>query len=203
MDSLLLNGLKGQADGLKVKLMLMSEIEIPAPDTESAQSDQDSVQPELDPRDLRIAELETQATQMRDGMLRAVADLQNFRKRAIAEAVSARETAASEIAAKLLPILDNFERTLEAVDSGASQESILTGIRLIEKQLRDTLQAHKVSPIHALGTEFDPSRHEAVALMESDQPPGTVLAEIEKGYTIGEQVLRPTKVTISKGQADG
>lgn len=183
--------------------MLMSEIEIPAPDTESAQSDQDSVQPELDPRDLRIAELETQATQMRDGMLRAVADLQNFRKRAIAEAVSARETAASEIAAKLLPILDNFERTLEAVDSGASQESILTGIRLIEKQLRDTLEAHKVSPIHALGTEFDPSRHEAVALMESDQPPGTVLAEIEKGYTIGEQVLRPTKVTISKGQADG
>lgn len=177
----------------------MSEIEIPAQESELFQPAQPDDTPAVDPRDLRISELETQASQMRDGMLRAVADLQNFRKRAFVEAAKNRETAASEIASKLLPILDNFERTLEAIEAGGSLEAVLTGIRLIEKQLRDTLEAHNVTPIQALGKEFDPKIHEAVALMESNHPPGTVLSEVERGYTIGERVLRPTKVTISKG----
>ncbi len=153
----------------------------------------------VDPRETRIAELEDQVTKLRDGMLRAVADLQNFRKRAAAEAINARETAAAEIAAKLLPVLDNFERTIEATDSGASPESLISGIKLVEKQLRDALESHNVKPIIAIGQEFDPTMHEAISMTESEHPPGIVIQEIEKGYKIGNKILRPSKVAISKG----
>lgn len=147
----------------------------------------------------RIAELERDLSEAQDGMLRAVADLQNYRRRAIQEFQQERERAAAEIAAKLLPVLDNLERTLEAAEGGASSKSVLEGVKLTDRELRSVLEEHRVRPIPALGMPFDPTLHEAVGATASDQEEGTILEELERGYRFGEKVLRPTKVKISKG----
>jgi molecular chaperone GrpE len=150
----------------------------------------------------RVAHLEAKLAEARDGMLRAVADLQNVRRRSAQESLQARETAAAEVAAKLLPVLDNFERTLAAAEAGASLESVLNGVALVDRQIREALEQHHVRPIAALGHPFDPNLHEAVIDEYSPHPAGTVIGELEKGYLIGERVLRPAKVKVSKGDTE-
>lgn len=150
----------------------------------------------------RIHELERQLHEARDGMLRAIADLQNYRKRAMQEANLARQSATVAIAEKILPALDNFERTLSAAEAGASKEAVIEGIKLVEKQLRVVLDQHDVRPIDAVGKPFDPNFHEAVVSEESEHPEGTVTHELERGYAIGSRVIRPTKAKVSKGRKD-
>lgn len=147
----------------------------------------------------RIQELETQLAEARDGMLRAIADLQNYRRRAAQEIHHARELGAAALAEKLLPALDNFERTLAAAESGASAEAVLDGIRLVDKQIHSALEHSHVRPIHAVGKHFDPHLHEAVVSEQHDSEEGTIIEELERGYTLGKRVLRPTKARVSKG----
>ncbi len=150
----------------------------------------------------RVSHLEAKLAEARDGMLRAVADLQNVRRRSAQESIQARETAAGEVAAKLLPVLDNFERTLAAAEAGASLESVLNGVTLVDRQIREALEQHHVRPIAALGHPFDPNLHEAVIDEHSPHPVGTVIGELEKGYLIGDRVLRAAKVKVSKGDTE-
>lgn len=149
-----------------------------------------------------VAELEAQIAEARNGMLRAIADLQNFRRRAIQDAQHARESAAAALAEKLLPVLDNLERTLNAADGGASLDAVLDGVRLVERQLKSALADFHVKPIQAVGLPFDPHLHEAVVSEESDHDEGTVIGEIERGYKMGKKVLRPTKARVSKGRSE-
>lgn len=165
--------------------------------------------PELSPQEQelaqlrdKVAKLEAKLAEARDEMLRAVADLQNVRRRTELDARQARETAAAEIAAKLLPVLDNFERTMAAAEAGASLEAVLEGVALIDRQMREVLEHHNVRPILALGQSFDPTLHEAVLDEHSEHEEGTVIGEIEKGYLIGDKVLRPAKVKVSKGKPE-
>lgn len=150
----------------------------------------------------KVAHLEAKLAEARDGMLRAIADLQNVRRRTEQDARQARETAAAEIVTKLLPALDNFERTMAAAQAGASLEAVLNGVALIDRQIRDALEQHNVRPILALGESFDPTLHEAVLDEHSEHKEGTVVGELEKGYLIGDKVLRPTKVKVSKGKPE-
>lgn len=173
------------------------DLEITDTPLQSEQTD-----PRIEALTKRIADLEAQLAASRDSLLRALADLQNLRRRTAQEVLSARETAAGEILKRLLPILDNFERTLAAAQAGASLESVLEGVRLIDRQLRDALEQHDVRPIPALGLPFDPGLHEAVAAEESAHEEGTVIGELEKGYVIGGKVLRPTRVKVSKGKKE-
>ncbi|MCW5947390.1 MAG: nucleotide exchange factor GrpE [Fimbriimonadales bacterium] len=183
----------------------------PQPDVEGAeaqvaQSEDPVSQDEVSATELsalrtRIEQLEAKLAEARENILRAVADSQNVRRRASQEILQARVTAAAEIAAKLLPVLDNFERTLAAADAGASLESVLEGVSLIDRQIREVLEQHNVRPIESLGTAFDPTLHEAVLDEYSDHSEGTVIGELERGYLIGDRVLRPAKVKISKGTA--
>jgi len=100
-----------------------------------------------------------------------------------------------------LPALDNLERTLQAYESGASLETIVEGVRIVERQIRDALEEHGIKPILAKGMPFDPRYHEAVASVEGNHEPGIVVEEIEKGYMIGERLLRPSRVKVSKGES--
>src|SRR5688572_17592299 len=150
--------------------------------------------------DERFAELEQELADARDAQLRAIADFQNYRRRSLDEAIKTRELASAALVEKLLPLLDNFERSLAAAESGASPETVLEGVRLMQKQLVSALQAVNVRPIDAVGQPFDPNYHEAIMSEPSDKPEGTVLDVIESGYTMGSRVLRPAKTRVSQGR---
>lgn len=151
--------------------------------------------------EVRIAELESQLQNAKEDLLRALADAQTFRRRARQEVEQAYSIGAAELATKLLPVLDNFERTLSAAESGASSEALIEGVRLVEKSLRSALEEYGIEPIPAVGSRFDPKLHEAVASVESEAEEGAILEEIEKGYRMGDKVLRPTKARVSKGSS--
>jgi len=149
--------------------------------------------------DDRFAELEQELADARDAQLRAIADFQNYKRRSLEEAVKTRELATANLVEKLLPLLDNFQRSIAAAEAGASPEAVLDGIKLMERQLHTALADVNVRPIQATGKPFDPNYHDAVLSEPSEEPEGTVLEVLEQGYTMGHRVLRPAKTRVSKG----
>lgn len=148
----------------------------------------DQIQKTIDERD-----------QLKDQLLRTMADFQNFRKRTLDEKRQIEERANERFVLELLPVLDNFERGLGAAEAGGSLESVIEGIRAIDRQLRSVLEGQKVGRIAAAGQPFDPDLHEALATIETNEhPEGIVLDEIEPGYRLGDRVIRPARVRVSK-----
>lgn len=153
-----------------------------------------------------VAEMEEALSNLQDDLrraeeayLRAVADLQSYRRRVTQELQREREAGRASVIEDILPVLDNFERTLEAGKAGASLESLLEGVQLIERQLRAALERHGLRPIEAQGRPFDPELHEAVVTEPSDKAEGTILDVLERGYLLGDRVVRPAKTKVSKG----
>lgn len=153
-----------------------------------------------------VAEMEEALSNLQDDLrraeeayLRAVADLQNYRRRVSHELQREREVGKASVIEDILPVLDNFERTLEAGKAGASLESLLEGVQLVERQLRAALERHGLRPIEAQGEPFDPELHEAVVTEPSDKAEGTILEVLERGYLLGDRVVRPAKTKVSKG----
>jgi len=135
--------------------------------------------------------------------LRAVADLDNYRKRARRELVEALRYACADLMTDLLPILDNFERALET-DADTETAGLRQGVELILKQLLDTLAKHGLSPIPALHEPFDPSRHEALGQVETDETePGLVAQEVRRGYQLHDRVLRASQVFVAAAPSTG
>ncbi|HET6644988.1 MAG TPA: nucleotide exchange factor GrpE [Fimbriimonadales bacterium] len=147
-----------------------------------------------------IESLKRQVAAEHDALLRAMADLQNYKRRSAQDVLQARETGAAGLAERLLPVLDNFERTVEAAEKGTNVETLVAGIKIVDKQLRAALEEYHVRAIPAVGMPFDPEIHEAVASEPSEHEEGTVIGEVEKGYAMGKKVLRPTKARVSKGK---
>jgi molecular chaperone GrpE len=104
-----------------------------------------------EPLETRIAELENQLADAEDEKLRAVADFQNYRRRSLQEAVNNRETATAALAEKLLPLLDNFSRTIAAAKTGADAQALIDGVQLMDQQLKAALEGVQVQQIQALG----------------------------------------------------
>lgn len=110
-----------------------------------------------------------------------------------------RKFAAKPLVERLLPVLDSFERSLDAAEKGASFESLLEGVRVVDKQLRQALETVQVKRIESVGKPYDPEVHEALLSHETDEhPEDTVTDEIESGYTMHGRVVRPAKVRVSK-----
>lgn len=138
-----------------------------------------------------------------DKYLRAMAELDNFRKRVAKEYREKEEEANRNLIAKLLPVLDNFDRALEAAkniqEKNEAFESFYQGVKLIDQQIHAILEAEGLREFNSKGEEFDPSRHDAMLVIETDEhEPGTVLDEIEKGFAYRGKVLRHARVTVSK-----
>lgn len=137
--------------------------------------------------------------QFKDLYLRTLAEFQNFRKRSREEQDQTRKYATESLATSLIPVLDNFERALAAIDAGASAESIAEGIRMVEKQLRSVLESVNVTQIPALGAHFDPNHHEAIGTEESaEHEPGTVTEVVSSGYKMHDRVIRAARVKVAK-----
>lgn len=155
-----------------------------------AQSTSDLAQ-ELAAAQAQIAELEKVRIYQQ-------AEFQNYRRRRDEEFVAQQKYIAGSLLKDLLPILDNFDRAMQAAELSQSFEKLITGVQGTAKQLQVFLEKSGVTPMEALGKEFDPEFHEAIGYTEeSDLPPNTVAEEIQRGYMIHERVLRPALVKVS------
>lgn len=140
------------------------------------------------------------AEEHREAWLRALADAENARKRAQAEIAQARKFANERLVEDLLPVVDSLEAAL--VQDGGDSQAIRDGVEVTRKQLLGALERAGVVPVGAEpGQRFDPHRQEAMAAVESDQEPNTVLAVMQKGYALHERIVRPALVTVAKAKA--
>jgi molecular chaperone GrpE len=150
--------------------------------------------------DALLAEAQTKLDEQREAWLRALADADNARKRAQADIAQARKYAAERIVEDLLQVMDGLEAALGT--SGASADSLRTGVELTQRQLRNAFDRAGVADVNpAPGQRFDPHRHQAMAAVEADQEPNTVVAVLQKGYTLHDRVVRPALVSVAKAKA--
>ena len=134
-----------------------------------------------------------------DQYLRVGADYANFQKRVPRQMADAIAYEKEKIIRTLLPVLDNFERTLQNAQSAENAENVLKGIKITYEQMLDILKSHGVEQIKALCEKFEPTLHEAI--MQKDEvgkEEGIVLEELEKGYKLNDRVIRPSKVIVNK-----
>lgn len=135
-----------------------------------------------------------------DLYLRARADLENYRKRTQREKEELSRFANENLLREILPVLDNLERALDHARQGAADNSgLVQGVEMTLSQFQRVLEKFGVTPITSLGALFDPARHEALGQLESaDQPPNTVVQELQKGYLLNDRLLRPAMVMVAK-----
>jgi molecular chaperone GrpE len=145
-----------------------------------------------------------------DRALRAMAELDNAKKRAAREREDYTRYANESLLRELLPVLDNFERALQAAKSEPAAAAVTTGVELIQRELFRVLEKFGVTFFDSVGQPFDPTRHEAIARVSAPgQPEMTVVGETARGYMLNGRVLRPAMVTVamgdpgSSGQANG
>ena len=145
-------------------------------------------------------ETDSETEQLRDRYLRLLADFENFRRRSEREKTEFYKYAMAGLLKDLLPVLDNFDRSLEHAEEG---DDFHKGVLLIYKQLFDTLQKHGLKPIDESGVPFDPNIHEAVVREEDPSVPShTVTAVLQKGYFLHDRLLRPALVKVAVGGPD-
>jgi molecular chaperone GrpE len=141
-----------------------------------------------------LAEAQARLEQQRDSMMRAVADAENARKRALAEAASSQKYVLERFAEGLLPVMDSLEAAQKTGD--------ISGVELTLKQLRSALEKSSVREIEPkAGERFDPHRHQAMAAVEAQADPNTIVSVMQKGYSLHDRVLRPALVTVAKNKS--
>ncbi|MEJ2716192.1 MAG: nucleotide exchange factor GrpE [Deltaproteobacteria bacterium] len=152
----------------------------------------------------RWVEAEKESSENRNRWMRAVADLENYKKRASHERSLAMKYRHDELLRDLLPILDNLERALSHSEGAGEPDPLNEGVRLIVTMLKDLMAKYGVQEIKAMDEPFDPHLHEAVSRGPSmDKKPNTVIQVLEKGYTYHDRLLRPAKVVVSSEADQG
>jgi molecular chaperone GrpE len=142
--------------------------------------------------------LQKERDDLYDRLLRKTAEFDNFRKRVERERKEMIDWAAAEVIADLLSIVDDFDRAL-AADAPPEAQAYKSGLELIQRQLGELLKKRGVSVVEALGADFDPHVHQAVAYEEVDGArEGQVVGVLAKGYRLGEKLLRPALVKVAK-----
>ena len=147
----------------------------------------------------QLAAAQAEAARNLDGWMRAQAEFANARKRLEKQRAEAYVNSTADLAARLLPVLDDFERALENVPPEIAGRSWLEGIVLVQRKLAGILESFNVTPIDAVGQPFDPNFHEALSQEAADDfESGHVTRELQKGYKIGNRVLRPSLVYVAE-----
>jgi molecular chaperone GrpE len=145
-----------------------------------------------------LEELRRERDALQDRLLRTAAEFDNYRKRVERDRRELADSAAVEALVDVLPIVDNLERALQA-PSGSDAAGLRKGVELIHRQMLDLLRKRGAKPIEALGADFDPNIHQAVVHEPSDQHrEGEVMEELQRGYRLGERLLRPAMVKVAK-----
>ncbi|MGE5181428.1 MAG: nucleotide exchange factor GrpE [Acidobacteriota bacterium] len=140
-----------------------------------------------------------------DRYLRAAADLENTRKRQKREVEDAKFDAKNKVLKEMLPVVDNLERAIEhastSIDENPATRAIVEGVQLVLRQFQTAFERLDITVIDALGQPFDPNLHEAISQLESDEPAGTVVQVLQRGYRAGDRLLRPALVVVAKAKA--
>ena len=144
-----------------------------------------------------LAELRAQLAEKQDQLLRALADTENIRRRAQRDREDYVRYASETLLRDLIPVLDNLDRALTAAREGTAPR-LVEGVELIQREMLKVLERAGVSRYSALGTAFDPTRHEAIArVIDPRVAPGTVVGETVPGYVLHGRVLRPAMVSVA------
>ncbi len=147
----------------------------------------------------RVAQLEKEAAEYKDQWLRAVADYKNFKRRTDQERADLIRGASAGLILKLLPVVDDLERAMNSVTPEVYASQWYNGFKLIPQKLQTVLDSEGVTPIAAVGADFDPNFHEAVIYESAGEGQGgKVVAELQKGYMQRERVLRPSMVKVGQ-----
>ncbi len=156
--------------------------------------------PPASPED-RAAALALERDEMKDRMLRVAAEFENWKKRARKEQTDAVNSARESVLRDILEVVDNLERAAGAQANGVVDgAAVMKGVALVLRLFQQKLERYEVKPFEVTGQPFDPRVHEAVSRVESaDVPSGAVAAELQKGYRVGERLLRPALVSVSTG----
>jgi molecular chaperone GrpE len=146
----------------------------------------------------KIAELEKQAAQLKDQLLRKAAEFDNYKRRTENDFTSLTKFAGENIIVQLLPVLDYFNRSLKSIKDKTENDSFTKGIELIYAKFLKALEAHGLKTMDVIGKEFNVDFHDALMQMpRADVPPHTVLEEVDKGYLLFDKVIRHAKVVVS------
>lgn len=148
----------------------------------------------------------TEVAELKDRLLRTLADMENLRRRTEREVVDARAYGIAAFARDMLGVADNMRRALDAVGAeqreaaDANLKGLIDGIELTERELHKVLEKHGIAKLDPQGEKFDPNFHQAMfELPDPSVPSGTVVQVVQSGYRIGERVLRPALVAVAKG----
>jgi molecular chaperone GrpE len=145
-----------------------------------------------------LAESKQKADDYLDSWKRAQADFINYKRRLDQEKMEMGVYANTQLILSLLPVLDDFERAVDSLTPKLAKMDWVHGVRLVERKLRTTLEAQGLSPIKAVGEDFDPNLHEAVMHVKGED--GKVVRELQKGYRLHDKILRPSKVAVGNGE---
>ena len=148
----------------------------------------------------QLVKAETEVAQLKDAFLRAKAETENVRKQAEVSVAKAHKYAVERFAEDLLPVKDALEQTLATGD--VSLETLRSGAELTLKALQASFDRAQVIEVNPVGEKYDPHRHQAMQLVDTDAPPNTVVSVFQKGYLISDRVLRPALVTVAKGKSE-
>ncbi len=175
-----------------------------APVEENA-ADQPYLNP-LEAAELRIAELEKEHSEMKDQLLRTVAEMENLRRRTEKEVRDAKQFSVTSFARDMLAVADNLRRGQEAiseedrVSADGALKALLDGTAMTEREMLKTLEKHGVKKLNPEGEKFDPNYHQAMfEVPNPDVPNNSVVQVVQAGYVIGTRVLRPAMVGVAKG----
>lgn len=169
----------------------------PTADEQNAASQQ-PLNPDLAPQD--DDRLQQELSEAQNQLLRAQADLENYRRRVRREMDEERRFAAAPLLRDLLPAMDNLQRAIEAAEKNETAAGLVEGVRMVAQQIGQVLEQHGCQRIPALGETFDPNWHEAMTQQPSDEhPTGVVSFEARTGYRLHDRVLRPAQVIVSSG----
>ncbi|MDD5390651.1 MAG: nucleotide exchange factor GrpE [Gallionellaceae bacterium] len=146
-----------------------------------------------------LREAELNAQEHHDAWLRAKAETENVRRRALDDVEKARKFALDKFAADLLAVKDSLEAALATGDN-ASLESVKSGVELTLKQLSGVFEKNAINEVNPLGAKFDPNCHQAIGMVEAEGEPNTVATVLQKGYLLNERVIRPALVMVVKGK---
>lgn len=167
-----------------------------APDDEVA-----SLREQLAAAEARAAEAEQKASEAIERARRSLADFENYRRRTSSQVSDARQSAKADVLRELVAVLDNFDRALE---HAGDEEALYDGLKLIYRHLRSTLEAQGLRRVDAEGHAFDPQLHEAVMREPTAAyKEGVIIKEFEKGWFLGEKLLRPAKVKVAVAPPPG
>jgi molecular chaperone GrpE len=150
-----------------------------------------------------LAEVQAEAARLKDALLRTAADYDNFRKRTRRELEEARRAGREDLLRAVLPVFDNLERAIQSAQRTSDVKAMTEGLTMVQRQFIDALGREGIARVATIGKPFDPSVHEAIQQVEtSEHAAGTVIAEVQPGYTLGERLLRAAMVVVARGKSD-